>query len=703
MKKTCYIKNLDCANCALKIENEFLKLKGVEHATVDYAKEMVFIQSKNHYSNEMLEKIAQSIEHKVEIHDDYHLEDDSQKKVPKELITNILGVMILLFNIISIHFKFINHNYIVLLLYIVSYVMIGGKVLYKAIKNLLHKQFLDEHFLMSIATIGAFIIGEYIEGVAVMLFYRVGEYLQDLAVNSSKKSIKALLDINPVIAHLLDENEIKNVKPEDLKIDQHIKVYPGEKIPVDGILVEGSSTVDQSKLTGESIPVDVAINSNLISGSINLSGVITMKVSETYENSTVYKIIQFAKDNAHKKAKTEKFITKFAKYYTPIVVGLAILLAFVVPFFHVLLNSNETYLSLLNIYLKRALIFLVISCPCALVLSIPLSFFSGIGASSKQGVLIKSGSDIESFANLKYIVFDKTGTLTKGQFEVVSIQSSQKEKCLEYAAHAERFSNHPIAQSIVQTYQKKIDEKCVTEVNEIFGQGIICKYKNLELLVGNERLMDHHQIKYEKDLYAQTIVYVAYHHEFIGSILISDTLKETTKKTIDHLKHMHIEVLSVTGDQEHTTHHMLSDLNIKYYANCLPQDKVDIVDSLIKKGKTAFIGDGVNDAPVLMISDLGVAMGGLGSDAAIEASDAVIMNDEPIKVVETIHLSKKTMRIVKQNIVLAIGVKLVVLILGALGFASMWYAIFADVGVSLLAVFNTLRIFNSKHKMKKAF
>ena len=701
MKKSFHIKNIDCANCALKLEDAFKKLNGVEKVTVDFVREMVHFTSKKEYTSDDFENIARTIEPNVRIYKrDTHEKDQSSQQ---ELIINSVGVFILLV-VLAMQWVFrIDSPTLKLTLYILSYLMIGGKVLYKAFRNMLHRQFFDEHFLMTLATIGAFLIGEYIEGIGVMLFYRIGEYLQDRAVNSSKKSIKKLLDIKPVIAHLIQEDSIIDVKPETLLLHQKIKIYPGEKVPVDGIIIDGFSSVDQSKLTGESLPVDVSKDDVLLSGSMNLQGVLTMKVTEIYENSTVAKIIEFAEHHVHKKAKAEQFITKFAKVYTPVVVMLALILAFVVPLCDALFFSQETYQALLNVYVRRALIFLVISCPCALVLSIPLSFFSGIGASSRQGVLIKSGSDLEAFSTLNYVIFDKTGTLTKGTFEVVDIVSDQKDLCLSYAAHAEIHSNHPIAKSIVSAYQQPLVTSRVTHVSEIFGQGVICHYEGEELYVGNEKLMDAKSINYPKHSNGRTIIYVAYKKIYIGAIILSDTLKETSKETIDQLKQQHVEVICVTGDHEEPTKHMLSSLGITYYANCLPQHKVQIIETYLNKGKTAFIGDGVNDTPVLMAADLGVSMGKIGSDAAIEASDAVIMNDQPIKLLETIQLSKKTMKIVKQNIVFAIGIKLLFLLLGALGFASMWYAIFADVGVSLLAVLNTMRILNVRASTDKVF
>lgn len=692
MKKTYYIKNLDCANCALKIETEFKKLEGIKHVYLDFAQEKIIIESETSYDSKSLEIIAQKIEDQVKIFEEKITIEHQAFNL--ELIINLLGVIIL-----AVLFLFPSFNPLTrLILYMISYLFIGGKVLYKALRNIFKGQLFDEHFLMSLATIGAFFIGEYLEGVSVMLFYRVGEFLQDLAVKNSKKSIQALLDIKPEIAHLQSENSIIDVKPESLLMGQIILIYPGEKIPVDGKIIEGMTSIDTSKLTGESIPRDVYPNDDILSGTINLSGVIKMEVQKTFEDSTVAKIIAFAKDHADKKAKTEKFITRFARLYTPIVVILAVLLGFVVPLLDAIFFSSNTYATLLPNYLRRSLIFLVISCPCALVLSIPLSFFSGIGASSKKGILVKSGSDLEMMSEIKHIVFDKTGTLTEGTFEVTDIVSEDPDQLIKLAAHLESYSTHPIAQSIVAYYQKPIVQDKLTSIQEIFGQGLMAQYEQKLLLVGNQKLLASHHIEAPKLPHGKTYVYVVYDHQYIGHITLSDVLKKDTQHTITTLKHRGIDVLSVTGDTEEASQHMLSHLNIPIYTHCLPEDKVTVVNSYMQKGKTAFIGDGVNDAPVLIAADLGIAMGGIGSDAAIEAADIVIMNDAPSKVIDLIETSKKTMRIVKQNITLAIGIKAIVLILGALGYANMWLAIFADVGVSLLAVFNSLRIFSTHQK-----
>ncbi|TNF09412.1 MAG: cadmium-translocating P-type ATPase [Bacillota bacterium] len=702
MRKRYHIKNLDCANCALKIENAFKSLEGVQKVKVDITQELVILESSTHYEAKKLERIAQKIEDGVLIHDEKNEVHHQHHQIKsQELIINIIGFIIFLIMIISDQFNLIHSSLIRISLYLLAYIMIGGKVLYKAIKNMMNGQVFDEHFLMSIATLGAFFIGEYVEGVAVMLFYRVGEFLQDLAVDRSKKSIKALLDIKPTIAHIEDNTSIKDVTPESLMIDQIIYVYPGEKIPVDGVIIQGKSSLDTSKLTGESLPRDVIENDHVLSGSINLSGVLKVKVEQTYEHSTVAKIIAFAQNNIDKKAKTEQFITKFAKYYTPVVVFLAVVLAFIVPLFDSLFFSRLNYQTLFPLYLKRSLIFLVISCPCALVLSIPLSFFSGIGASSKQGILVKSGSDLEALSQLDYIVFDKTGTLTKGTFEVIDIVSDDPKQTLYLAAHLEAFSTHPIAKSITKHYQGKLNQDILSDVNELFGQGLEAKYQEHTLYVGNEKLMREHHITCPNDLVHKTVVHVALNDQHIGYIVIDDQLKEHAKQTINALNQKHIQTCVVTGDKKEAAKHILNDLNVEIYANCLPEDKVNIVRTYMEKGKTAFIGDGINDAPVLIAADLGIAMGGLGSDAAIEASDAVIMNDDPYKLIDAIDISQKTMHIVKQNIVLAIGIKMIVLVLGALGYANMWLAIFADVGVSLLAVFNALRIFKYSKKVQK--
>ena len=697
MKKAYTIKKIDCANCALKIEAEIKKTPGITQVHVDFAKEKIVVVGEPQLiTAKQIEKIAQSVESDIRIYDiDQAFQYEEAKMSNNEWIMYGIGILI-----IFLAFLLTNINASVTItlgriFFIIAYVIFGHKVIIKAGKNILRGQIFDEHFLMLIATLGALIIGEYIEAIAVMFFYRIGEYLQDMSVTKSRKDIKALMDIKPTTAHKLTAQGLVDTLPEGLLIGDIVVVRPGEKVPVDGIVTEGSSWLDTSSVTGESMPRDAYEGIEVISGSINLSGLIRVQVMKEYKDSTVYKILDFIENNQMKKAKTERFMTKFAKYYTPFVVLLALIVAFLVPFLLSVINE-VTYFSLLDVYVKRALIFLVISCPCALVLSIPLSFFAGIGSSSRKGILFKSGSDLEALSSIEHFVFDKTGTLTDGKFSVNRIVSGDPELILEYAAHAEYHSNHPIATSIIEAYGKKPDDKHVLTIRELAGKGIRANYKGIHLLVGNDRLLDEYHINYMKTHEMGTIVYVAANHEFMGYIVIKDTVKASAKNTIQQLLKRH-QVSMVSGDYESAAKDVSFQLGLDdYYANCVPEDKIRIVDAIKQEKKVCFIGDGINDAPVLATADVGIAMGGIGSDVAIEAADAVIMNDDPEKVLIAYQIARKTMRIVFQNIFLALGIKGIVLILGALGYASMWLAIFADVGVSILAVLNSMLIFRTK-------
>ena len=699
MKKIYDIKSLDCANCALKIEHEFKKLKGVSKVSVDYAREKVFLEGDiDKYKAKDLEKIAKTIEKAVTVSDENSQNEYVDRHLTKvQWITYAMGMFFLIAGFLLDHLiRTSIHEIVALPFYSAAYLIFGWDVLSKAIRNLLKGKFFDENFLMTLATIGAFAITEYVEAIAVMLFYRVGEYLQDISVSRSRKNIKELVDIRPSIAHLSTNEGIFDILPEKLRVGQLIVVRPGEKVPVDGIITEGSSWLDTTSITGESIPRDAYEGTEVISGSINISGLITIQVMKSFEDSTVSKIIDFVENNQANKAEAEKFITKFAKYYTPFVVAMALILAFIVPW-GLSIFTTSTFAEAFAIYFRRALIFLVISCPCALVLSIPLSFFAGIGASSRKGILFKSGSDLEMMSRVDHFVFDKTGTLTQGKFKLFSIVSGEPELILEYAAHAEYHSNHPIAKSIQAAYGKEIDPDLVYSIGEIAGKGMKANYKGINLLVGNHKLLDENKIKYMKTHEIGTIVYVVADKEYMGYLVIKDTLKKRSKRLIQELKKQNKEITMITGDYETAAMDVGFHLEIEnYYANCLPEDKIRIVEELSKKWKVAFIGDGINDAPVLAISQLGIAMGGIGSDAAIEAADAVIMNDDPYQILIAQRIAKKTMRIVLQNIIMALGIKGVVLILGAFGFANLWLAIFADVGVSILAVANAMRIFRTK-------
>ena len=570
------------------------------------------------------------------------------------------------------------------------------QIIIKAIKNIFKGEVFDEHFLMAVATIGAFAIGEFPEAVAVMLFYQIGELFQDYAVDKSKESITNLMDIRPDVAVVKRNGKLETLKPETVKIGEEIVVKPGEKIPLDGTIIDGSSMLDTSALTGESVPRSAKIGEKVLSGCINQSGVLTIKVEKEFGESTVSKILDLVENASNKKSKSENFITKFAKIYTPTVVGIAILLAIIPP---VLLKWGS-----FSEWLERALTFLVVSCPCALVISIPLGFFGGIGGASRKGVLIKGSNYLELLSKTDIFVFDKTGTLTEGVFEVQKINpvDISEEELLKIAAYAESYSNHPISASIKKAYQKEINQEIIEKTEEISGKGIISQIENKTVVIGNNKIMQEKGIEYKKCNDIGTILYVAINNKFEGSIVIADKIKEDAKQTIQGLKRNNVsKTVMLTGDKKEIAEKVAKQIEIdEVYTDLLPDQKVEKVEELIKqkteKGKLAFVGDGINDAPVLAISDIGIAMGGLGSDAAIEAADIVIMNDKPSKILEAIKISNKTMRIVKQNIIFAISVKILVLILGACGIATMWEAVFADVGVSFIAILNSLRALGIK-------
>ncbi len=605
----------------------------------------------------------------------------------------IIIALILFIVAITINF---NNEWINNSIYIISYIIVGFEIVRKAFRNIIRGKVFDENFLMTVATLGAFAIGEFPEAVAVMLFYQIGELFQSFAVDKSRKSISSLMDIRPDFANVQRNGTIEKVDPDDVKIGEIIVVKPGEKIPLDGYVVEGSSSLDTKALTGESLPREIQEGDEVLSGSININGVIKIKVTKEYGQSTVSKILDLVENASSKKAKSENFITKFASYYTPIVVIIAVILAIVPP----LVIEG----ALFSEWIYRALSFLVVSCPCALVISIPLSFFGGIGGASKMGILIKGSNYLEQLANTEIIVFDKTGTLTEGVFEVQKVNAIDisKEELLKITAHAENYSNHPISLSVKKAYNNEIDEKQIIKTEELSGRGVIATIGNQEVLVGNEKLMNEKQIDFTKCNDIGTILYVAIDGKFAGYILIADKIKEDSKKAIKDLKKNNIkQTIMLTGDRKEVGELVSKELGLdKVYTELLPDGKVEKVESLLKeksqKGKLAFVGDGINDAPVLAISDIGIAMGGLGSDAAIEAADVVLMTDEPSKIVNAISLSKKTMRIVKENIVFAISIKVLVLILSALGLSTMWQAVFADVGVSIIAIINALRALNVK-------
>lgn len=591
----------------------------------------------------------------------------------------------------------LNNEWLQIALFIISYIIVGGDVVKRAVKNIFKGQVFDENFLMSIATIGAFFIGEYPEGVAVMLFYQVGELFQSYAVGKSRKSIASLMDIRPDYANVKKGDELVKVDPDEVQIGDIIVIKAGEKIPLDGKVIEGSSMIDTSALTGESVPREVEVGSDILSGCININGVITAEVTKEFGESTVSKILDLVENASSKKSNSEQFITKFARYYTPVVVIIAVFLAIIPP----LVIDGATF----SDWIYRALAFLVVSCPCALVISIPLSFFGGIGGASKKGVLVKGSNYLEALAETEIVVFDKTGTLTKGVFNVQEIhpEGVSKEEVLELTAHAESYSNHPISLSLKRAYSKEIDNGRISDVEEISGHGVIATVDGKKVMAGNIKLMKMMDIPYFKGELIGTIVHVAVNNKYIGYIVIADEVKEDSAQAIKELKAANIkQTVMLTGDNKSIGSKVAKELGLdKVYAELLPADKVEKLEELFsqksKKGKLAFVGDGINDAPVLARADIGIAMGGLGSDAAIEASDVVIMTDEPSKIATTMKISKKTLKIAHQNIVFAIGIKIIVLILSAFGITTMWAAIFADVGVTIIAVLNAFRALNVKN------
>ena len=616
-----------------------------------------------------------------------------KKRLRKIIIAAIIFLIAVLIG--KINFIKIDENiiYIIqIILYILSYLIVGFEVVKKAIMNIFHGEFFHENFLMSIATIGAFAIKEFPEAVAVMLFYQIGEYFQSYAVKKSRKSIASLMDIRPDYANLKVNGDIERKSPEEIKIGDVIVVKPGEKVPLDGIVLDGNSMLDTAALTGESVPREVKEKDKILSGCINLNGVLEIKVEKEFGESTVSKILDLVENATNKKAKTENFITKFSKYYTPIVVFLALIIAFIPPMI--------TKTNMLD-WIYRALTFLVVSCPCALVISVPLSFFSGIGAASKKGILVKGSNYLELLSKTEIAVFDKTGTLTKGVFDVQKIKNEKgidPKEMLELAAYCESYSNHPISISIQKAYGKEIDKKQIKDSKEVAGKGIISKINDKEVACGNIKLMKELNLDNVKPVdELGTIIYVAINKQYAGYIVISDKIKEDAKKAIQDLKKAGVKkTIMLTGDNKDVAEKVNQELKLDdVYSELLPVDKVNKVEELLnnknEETKLAFIGDGINDAPVLARADIGIAMGGLGSDAAIEAADIVIMTDEPSKIATAIKISRKTLKIVYQNISFALIVKIGVLILSAFGFASMWAAVFADVGVTVLAVLNSFR------------
>lgn len=619
------------------------------------------------------------------------------KKQKKMLIRIIISfILFITLRILSLN------NFYETILFLITYFIIGYDILKKAIKGILNRQVFDENFLMAIATVGAIALGEYSEGTAVMLFYQIGEWFQSYAVGKSRRNISELMDIRPDYANIEDDSgNIVQVDPDEVEIGSIIIVKPGEKIPIDGKIIEGTSSLNTSALTGESLPQEVTTNNEVISGCINITGLLKIKTTKEFGESTVSKILDMVENASSKKSKSENFISKFARYYTPAVCYSALALALVPPIINLLMGNEASW----SVWVYRALTFLVISCPCALVISIPLSFFAGIGGASNSGVLVKGSNYLEALATTKYVVFDKTGTMTQGVFEVSGIHHStiENDQLLEYATLAESYSTHPISKSLQKAYGKPVDKTRIKDVKEISGHGVIAKIDNITVMAGNDKLMKKFNISYVDCHSIGTIVHIAIDNKYAGHILISDLIKPTAKQAIQELKNIGIKkTIMLTGDISKVANKVATDLNIdQVYSGLLPEDKVTKVEELLNqksnKEKLAFVGDGINDAPVLSRADIGIAMGALGSDAAIEAADIVLMDDDPLKIAKAIKISKKCLKIVYENIYFAIGIKVICLILGAIGIANMWLAIFADVGVMVIAVLNAIRALNVKN------
>lgn len=712
------LEGLDCANCANKIEQKVNRLEEVEEANVNFSMGRMNVTMKEELKKEdvigKITKIVKELEPDVnvkELKPDVLVSEDEEKHVhchdgacschgdhshETEEKSGILGFIkeniLLIIGIVLYVAAMILKDSMsqVAILFILSYVLVGEKVVLTALKNIRRGQIFDENFLMSVATLGAIAIGEYPEAVAVMVFYEIGELFQGYAVNTSRKSITTLMNVKAEYANLITEEGEVKVKPESVKIDDILVVKPGERIPLDGIIIEGTGSIDTSALTGESMPREVAENDEILSGSINLSSVIKMKVTKNFGESTISRILEMVENAGSRKAETEKFITKFCRYYTPAVVFSAIALA-VIPLF-IFKDAN------FSTWLYRALSFLVVSCPCALVVSVPLGLFAGIGAASKKGILVKGGNYLEAMKDIDIVVFDKTGTLTKGNFKVTEINAEgiSEEELLKVSAIGESFSNHPIAQSIVKEYGREINKDEIKNYEELSGHGIKAVIDGKETLIGNYKLMKKYEINCSEVNTAGTTVYIAINGRYSGNIVIEDEIKEDSKHAIKKLKEIGVKkTVMLTGDNKKAAEKVASQLGLdEVYSELLPIDKVTNVEKLLSKDKNrklAFVGDGINDAPVLARADIGVAMGGIGSDAAIEAADVVLMKDSPISLADGIMVARKTNKILWQNIIFSLGVKIAVLILISFGMASMWSAVFADVGVTLIAVLNSMR------------
>lgn len=721
-----YLEGLDCAGCAAKIEDKINGSKGVKEATINFSTKLLIIEPQDNSDSEEVVARAKEIittlephvklvnkelshskekgcscgynhEHETLHHN--HNEENVEKihnnhKFNKDRLIRF-GAAVILFILGLILNLDKQYEFIIFLL---SYILVGGNIVLTAIRNIFKGQVFDENFLMSIATLGAFAIGEFPEGVAVMIFYQIGELFQEYAVNKSRRSISSLMDIRPDYANLLKDNKEVKVIPEKVKIGDIILVKPGEKVPLDGVVLEGVSSLDTSALTGESLPKDIAIGEEVLAGCINRSGVLTIKVSKEFGESTVSKILDLVENSGNKKASTEKFITKFARYYTPIIVILALALAILPP----LIISGQSF----EQWIYRALVFLVVSCPCALVVSIPLGFFGGIGTSSRNGILIKGGNYLEALNNIETVIFDKTGTLTKGIFKVTKVKvfnNISENKLIEIGAYAEYYSNHPIAKSIINEFNEKINKDIIEEYEEISGRGIKVNINNEKILAGNLKLMNDNNIEIIETIdEIGTVIHIASNNKYLGYIVISDEVKDDARETIKLLKGYGVkQTIMLTGDNQKVGYTIGKELGLdKVYCELLPQNKVEKLEKILEekssKGKVIFVGDGINDAPVLARADIGVAMGGIGSDAAIEAADVVIMNDEPSKLITSLKIAKLTNKIVWQNIIFSFTIKIIILVFGAMGMATMWEAVFGDVGVALIAILNSSRILKKR-------
>lgn len=682
MEKHIYhLEGLHCANCALNIEAELNKQDYIENAVIDFTNlKLVITYDDSHYND--LVKILSKYEDGVTIKQDDHEHEHSD--LNKVNLGLFIGAIVLV--IINFLFKFEGVTKIIV--FFIAYIMISYDILIKLVKNLFAKRLLDEAFLMGIATVAAFAIGDYLEAIAIMLFYKIGEFFEDMAVNRSRKSISSLVDIQPKFANLLVDGIEQQVDPATVEIGSKIIVKAGERVPLDGKVIEGESYLDMRELTGESRDVKIGADEEILSGSINKTGTLTIETTKKYADSTVARILELVENSSTNKAKTENFITKFAQVYTPVIVLLAVIVAVIPP----LVTDFDFYT-----WIYRALIFLVLACPCALVISIPLGFFGGIGNASKHGILIKGSNYLEALNDVEVIAFDKTGTLTKGNFTLINMETFNgfsKDDVLKYSAYLESNSNHPLGLAIVESYDEPINKNIIKDYQEIAGMGLSANIEDKDLLIGNEKLMEENNIKF--DLYEGrgTIVYLAINNVYAGFLEIADEIKGSSEIALKRLKKLGIkELIMLTGDNNTVAQAVADKLGItKVFSRLLPDQKVEKLNEIKELGTNAFVGDGINDAPILMQADVGIAMGGVGSDAAIEASDIVIMDDDINKIADAIKIANKTKRIVVENIVIALGVKLLVLILGIFGLAQIWEAVIADVGVALVAILNTMRV-----------